>query len=66
MSQTTSLPKVCAVNTQAVILHFVGPRHSEWNLLRQTEGERFVDFSKRVVLRKNFEVEKLKKELKLL
>jgi len=33
-------------------------------VLRQTEGERFVNFSKRVILRKNFEVEKSKQDRK--
>jgi len=66
VSQSPSLPKFLAVNIEVMILHFVGPRWYEWNLLRQTEGERFVDFLKRVILRKNFEVGKRKKDWKQL
>jgi hypothetical protein len=41
-------------------LHLVGPRSGEWNLLRQTEGERFMVFSKRMFLRENLKVENSK------
>lgn len=51
-------------NIELPLLHFVGPTHCEWNTLRQTEGERFVDFLKRAFLRKNFDVGKPKKYLK--
>jgi len=52
-------------NIELLLLHLVGPTQCEWNTLRQTEGERFVDFLKRVFLRKNFEVGKPKKYWKL-